>query len=879
MEVVGAVASFIAIGQAVGATPKIIKALRSFTNANRELEALIDELERLCVFYEHLKENIDLFSGEHGPAILRVKEPPYLKLVRKDIESLMVELQELVDSCLIEATSSLKASKLRWWKKRRDLARLRDECNKQRQQLQHFYMLFRDRHVYKQGQLLFQVHASVPQETEHTPHRPNCSPSLNGNDLAVPQDTIQNEIISRQSKMASQGPIPATERIIGRRCCCPCHSLNNIPRQRNYSLQIPLSRIGFLSYRFQQVMDNRCKINCCTATQSFVALQFRIPIWLRRLDVAGTFKFGFPLNLYMSITPIKRYSSHLGSYLFDRVCYLAKPDYLNRWLSYYAGSIVSVDESGKSVLENIVIRGGSPLLTYCATTWPGLIKGTDMGRSAAYNARMELIRGHYEKGCQPYLSSSDKFHFSRFIEFMEIEDDNYNVINILCSENPIKKLAQVSSETPDMLTARSMGGHTILDYACLADNAELVQYILDLGIPFNLSDVEGSTSLHMAIRYGAWRSARLLVSQGHPVNVCDTNSLTPLLFTIKQITKHGIEAIRFAKTLLLQGADASILPIRDESVWHWIAATKYHRADVWELCGMLYEAGGARLVNLTNDAGLTPLVMAVIGHHVPLISFLQKVGVDINAVNNWGWNLLHWIAETGDSHSCQLMDKLEISCIDIRTTNNRGFTPLRWLRWQTYVDHMTSDDMGDTKLLSWYNIYHDKPGKDQFSQEKAVAFEHLLRGIRDRMLNQEIKELEAIISNIHARHLMLAREKLRRLAEGKVKAKIDHEAETFRAIELDVRMDRLELAVESIKEFIEASRDRMLVSLFDEEENPWETPESSVVSSEVDQESTNETDDEGSDWRSSEELDGYDGLENEELKGREDDDSEDSEEN
>ncbi|KAI0184907.1 ankyrin repeat-containing domain protein [Xylaria flabelliformis] len=853
MEVVGAIASFVAIGQAVGATPKIIKALRSFTSANRELVALIEELECLCVFYEHLKENIDLFSGEHGPAILRVKEPPYLKLIRKDIESLMVELQKLVDSCLIEGTSSLKASKLQWWKKRRDLARLRDECNKQRQQLQHFYMLFRDRHVYKQGQLLFQIHASIPQETEHIPHEPAYSPSLHGNDLTITPDSIQDgTILINQTQMASQGPIPDTEGIKGRRCRCLCHFLN-ISRQRNYGLQIPLPRTGFISYRFQRVMGKQCEINCCTATQSFVALRFRIPIWLRRLDVVGTFKLGFPLNLYMSIAPITRYSGIFGDPEFDRVCYLGKPHYLNRWLSYNAGSIVSVDEYGDSVLEDIVIYGGNSLLTYCATTWPGLIKGTDIGRSAAYIARMRLIRGHYENGCEPNkLSASDKFHLTRFIEFVEIEDDGYDVIDIVCSENPIQKLDKVSLDTPDIFTARSMGGHTMLDYACMTDNTELVQHILDFGIPFNLSDVDGSTSLHTAIDYGAWRSARLLVSQGHPVNVRDIYGYTPLSSTIRKIATDGIEAIRFAKNLLLQGADASNISFDNSSVWHTICPAKYHRADFRELYEMLYEAGGARLVNFTNQCGLTPLVIAIIGHDVLLISFLQKAGADVDVVDNWGQNLLHWIATAGDSRSCQLMDKLKISCIDIRTTDNDGFTPLEFFIWSTHSYHMTSDDMGNTYLLRWYNVRQDKPGKDEVSQEKAVAFECLLRSIRDRMLNQEIKELEAIISNIHARNLKLARDKLRRLAEGKVKAKIDHEAETLRAIELDVRMDRLELAVESVQEFIEVSRDRMRVSPFDEEEvNSWESSQSCALCSEglseVDSGPTNKTtiDDEG----------------------------------
>ncbi|TGJ76154.1 hypothetical protein E0Z10_g10918 [Xylaria hypoxylon] len=89
MEVIGAIASFIAIGQAIGATPRIISTLKSFTYAGKELAALIDELERLYVLYQHLKENVDLFSGDHNPSQLRLHEPPYLKLIRTDLESSM----------------------------------------------------------------------------------------------------------------------------------------------------------------------------------------------------------------------------------------------------------------------------------------------------------------------------------------------------------------------------------------------------------------------------------------------------------------------------------------------------------------------------------------------------------------------------------------------------------------------------------------------------------------------------------------------------------------------------------------------------------------------------------------------------------------------
>ncbi|KAI0449491.1 hypothetical protein F5B21DRAFT_46870 [Xylaria acuta] len=873
MEVVGAIASFIAIGQAIGATPKIVKTLRSFTNASKELAALIGELECLYVFYEHLKGNIDLFSGEQNPALLRVEEPPYLKLVRKDLESLVVELQGLADSCLTEGANILKASRLRWWRKRRDVAKLRDECYKQRQQLQHLYMLFGDRLIHKQNQLLVHIHARIPQGNGHAPHELGPLPPLNENDL-TPPDSVQDGAILAQNIIASQNPMGTTEGTIGLRCRCLCHALKT-SRQSNYNLHIPLPTIGFLSYQYQRVTGNECKMNCCATTQSFVALQFLFPVFLCRLAVAGTFKFGLPLNLFMSLVPITRYSGAHSTTALMRVCYLGKAEYLNEWLSYYAASIMSVGEDGQSVLEKIVTLGGSSLLTYCTTAWPGLIKGTEMGRRAAYNARMTLIREHHENGPELYkVSASAKFDLTRFTEYMEIEDDGDDIINIICSENPIQKLDQALLDAPDMLTKQSTGGYTVLDYACLVDNAELVKHVLDLGVPFNLTD--GSTPLHVAINHRAWRSARLLVRRGYPLNTSDKYGWTPLLSTIWHISKDGVEVIRFATTLLLRGADAGVQNVYNNNVWHLIHDAKSNRGDLWELYELLFKAGGARLINAKTSNGLTPLSLAIVAHNVPLISFLQKVGVAVDVVNNNGLNLLHIIALLGDSRSCQLMEELEIGCIDIRTTSNYGDTPLESYRFFVNYYHKISDGvMSGSRLLSWLNVYRDKPG--QWEVFKSTAFERLLRSIRDRMLIQEINELEAIISKIQGLDLSSARDELRRSTEGKVKAKIHHEAETFRAIELDVRMGRLELAVESIEEFIEASRDRMRVSPFDEGTNPWgssdpESGSSNDLSEDEESAVKDETDREvGVDWSSSDEDDRLDNAEGEGLEDQESD--------
>ncbi|KAI8633123.1 hypothetical protein F5Y19DRAFT_490311 [Xylariaceae sp. FL1651] len=132
MEVIGAIASFIAIGQAIGTVPKIVATLRSLTGASAELHALAEELEYLHLVHEHMSDNIKLVSGEHSHALLKVKEPPLLQRLRSDLELTIHQLEELAAACIVAGESS-KVSKVHWWKKRGDIKSLQVKCRDQRQ--------------------------------------------------------------------------------------------------------------------------------------------------------------------------------------------------------------------------------------------------------------------------------------------------------------------------------------------------------------------------------------------------------------------------------------------------------------------------------------------------------------------------------------------------------------------------------------------------------------------------------------------------------------------------------------------------------------------------------------------------------------------------
>ncbi|KAI0903098.1 ankyrin repeat-containing domain protein [Ustulina deusta] len=725
-------------------------------------------------------------------------------------------------------------------------------------------MLFRDRIAHKQGEILVNIHTHISQTSEHSPHAAGSLPLPNGNHPATPPNADGEKAIAAQGDIALLNPVTVAEEVIGRPCRCFCHN-SKAPKRNSYGLHIPICGWGFLAYQSQTVTGSTCRINCCATTQSFVAIQFRIPMWFRSLAFTGSLKFGFSSNIYLSLTPMTQYSVVSSGLQLERVCHLERPNYFHRWLSYHAKSILSVDEEGMSVLEDIVFWGGYSLLSHCIATWPKLIAGTTQARQAVDQARDHLLeRGGYQ------LTTSDKFHLTRFIQFVEDEDEIDQVTEIICSENPIQTLVQVLSGTPSILTTRTICGNTILHQAF--DNVELLQHLLSIGAPIDIENFWGSTTLHIACDNGAWSSAELLVNKGCRTNISNKFGETPLLLALSHL-ENTSEAIRFCKTLLLRGADAGAKNNQKQCVWHMIAdAESSHRGDLWDLYEMLFAAGGARVINLADAWDTTPLVKALLTKDEPLISFLQKVGARCDFVSaNDGWNLLHWVSYFGDSKCCQLTEELKISGIDIRTTEDNELTPLETFRLLVDECRGALDFPERCNALSWTNVRQDNPEKEIISPEKSMALEQLLRGVRDRMLMQEIKELNVIVSKIHASDFSSARDMLHAVVEGKVKAKIFQEAETFKAIDLDVRNGRLELAVESIEEFIEASRNRMRISPFDEEMDFWRLLRFSFVSLddllEDDSGLTMGIETDGAD-RSSFERNGH-------LESREDGDSED----
>ncbi|KAI1377591.1 hypothetical protein F4677DRAFT_458935 [Hypoxylon crocopeplum] len=147
MEVVAAVASVIAIGQAVAAIPEIVKVLKSTSKARTEIAHLAVELERLDMLYEHMKANIDLFTSIETPPQLVVSEPPYLRSLRTHFEAFIEQLRNVVDDLSTgkDNDDRVITPRFKWLFRRKKVVKLREECRALRHELESLYKLFSDK--------------------------------------------------------------------------------------------------------------------------------------------------------------------------------------------------------------------------------------------------------------------------------------------------------------------------------------------------------------------------------------------------------------------------------------------------------------------------------------------------------------------------------------------------------------------------------------------------------------------------------------------------------------------------------------------------------------------------------------------------------------
>ena len=244
-------------------------------------------------------------------------------------------------------------------------------------------------------------------------------------------------------------------------------------------------------------------------------------------------------------------------------------------------------------------------------------------------------------------------------------------------------------------------GNTALHYAArLEDNqADLVNILLKHGASVETPNEAGVTPLHVAVAHANEPAAVALLEGGASLATVDSDGDTALHHAafsqtnqadlVNMLLKHGVSvearnnvgatplhaAIGHANepavvALLSRGASLTAVDSDGNTALHHAAFSKNNQAD---FVNILLKHGAS--VETPNEAGVTPLHMAIAGVNEPAVVALLEGGASLATVDSLGNTALHHAA-ISKNNQAELVNMLLKHGASVETPNEAGITPL-----------------------------------------------------------------------------------------------------------------------------------------------------------------------------------------------------------
>ena len=195
--------------------------------------------------------------------------------------------------------------------------------------------------------------------------------------------------------------------------------------------------------------------------------------------------------------------------------------------------------------------------------------------------------------------------------------------NIKCMNNLLSQGAQLDYKTKKGETCLTTITRSSNDYT------KEVEYLIEKGADVNLPNRRNETPLHKAAIYNNVPTLRSLLSAGAQVNYQDNTGTTALMMACRLFNSESV-------TLLLQhGANKDIQSLRKDTALMCCLIADFHpRQRKYMTIKLLLENGCN--INLVDDYGETPLLLAIQQNEIPIVSELLISGANVLTENKEG---------------------------------------------------------------------------------------------------------------------------------------------------------------------------------------------------------------------------------------------------
>ncbi|XP_075773587.1 protein phosphatase 1 regulatory subunit 12C isoform X2 [Pelodiscus sinensis] len=248
---------------------------------------------------------------------------------------------------------------------------------------------------------------------------------------------------------------------------------------------------------------------------------------------------------------------------------------------------------------------------------------------------------------------------------------------------------------PGLVNGTNADGISALHQACIDENLEVVQFLVENGANVNQADNEGWTPLHVAASCGYKEIAQYLLAHGAHVAAVNSDGDVPLDIA----EDDGMEAL-LREEIAKRGVDVAAAKREEEELM--LQDTRQ-----WLNAGRIEDTRHPQ-------TGASALHVAAAKGYIEVMRLLLQAGYNPNVRDKDGWTPLHAAAHWGVEEACRLL--VEHLC-DMDTLNNVGQRPC---------------DLADEDTLS---LLEELQKKQEDLRSKKEA--HLKQAVIDTSIEQQ----------------------------------------------------------------------------------------------------------------------------------------------
>ncbi|KAF5606548.1 endocytosis ankyrin repeat Nuc-2 [Fusarium subglutinans] len=737
LEILGAIASSIALAQAVQGTLKAVDFLRQNSDMKGECNKLRKEILMIDCFIMQAREQTDPMMP--AQRLLGSSEHPLVSLTIQELEEILEELNEIVE----KYSRSRKVhnpkrytDKVKWLSDAGKIEELRERAQATKSNL-HMAITFRvssmiDRGNVRQEVLFHRVTQQLTYYTQETHNLSQTLPKLLQGPQIMPESSVTSLQPWTQGTMFHNQPDPpATEenrtaedskmfssnnaghgltnfreesfvslssvqplgtRSCGSKCQCRCHR-GRRDRTGVWAVSLFSSWLTRYDHTDDASSQSRCR---CRSSAEF---EFRLPRWLW----AGVLSFQASRGPNISLS--LRLSRVLES-KDDLWVTMANPSLLEARIR--EGIVYFPDDTvgNEWPLLSMALYSESPdSVEILLKLWGNILPSQRLPRNIGYE-----LKSYHTEGDRPETDmviektlsfvqdwdevSTTKVHKAAaggggVLDALreqpwaidELNEYGQAPIHVAIEKNNLEGLEQLIAANADV-NRQDAAGYTPLMLAADDANDTMLRKLLENSECkkcISQGNMQGLTALHLAAKSGSSACVRLLLEAGAPASKTDDYVRTPM---------HNLA---------------------------WVS--QEHQQEIHEIIKFLLDYGAD--IESKDNLGLTPILWACQKGNVPVLGALVRAGASLGAINLNRQGILHTVACSDNFDVVHYLAKQDLEEIDPQLRDLRvGDTPLGSLRWI---------------FNKYFSNFHTIPSQEQQGDFIRFYFKLLIRNLERHM--------------------------------------------------------------------------------------------------------------------------------------------------